>query len=249
MTDRILEIGRRGLDTTDQNVKAMMNNIVNAQTPGFKKSQVQVNSFPVMLQKAQNKSAGAQAMVPEVKSVQQDKTHGALLRTGSPTDLAVVGEGYFALEGASGELYTRDGRFTLDENGVLKSVSGRNSVLGQGGSIAVVPGSSIEIMQNGDIMSDGAKIDTMKIVVFEDPSKLESVNNVVFKIPENGSLIYSVNENPRVLQGYIEASNVNIMDEMMQMIFLQRVYGFDAKIIQTRDASLTRSLEMGRPAQ
>lgn len=250
MTDQILEIGKRGLETTDEKVKAMMNNIVNAQTPGFRRSELQINSFPAVLEKAKNKAGNQSSpMVPNVASVYQNKTHGALLRTGSPTDLAVAGDGYFVLQGPMGELFTRDGRFTLDENGVLISVSGKHPVMGQGGSIAIIPGDPIEITQDGDVKSDGVKVDTVKIVKFEDQNKLESVNNVLFKMPQDTDVPYTVDENPRVLQGYTEASNVNIMDEMMQLIYLQRIYGFDAKIVQTRDASLTRSLEMGRPAQ
>ncbi|MEK7376976.1 MAG: flagellar hook basal-body protein [Candidatus Margulisiibacteriota bacterium] len=250
MADRILEIGRRGLETTDEKVKAMMNNIVNAQTPGFRKTDLQITSFPAALEKAKNKVEGEpSAMLPKVAGVYQDKTHGALLRTGSATDLAVAGDGYFVLQGSAGELFTRDGRFTLDENGVLTSVAGKNPVMGQGGPIAVIPGSRVDITQDGDVKSDGVAIDRIRIVKFEDQSKLESINNVMFKLPENGGAHYTVDENPRVLQGYTEASNVNIMDEMMQMIYLQRIYGMDAKIVQTRDASLSRSLEMGRPSQ
>ena len=250
MADNILEIGRRGLETTDEKVKAMTNNIVNAQTPGFRRSELQINSFPVELEKAKSKAGSKpSAIAPNISAVYQDKTHGALLRTGSPTDLAVTGDGYFVLEGPTGELFTRDGRFMLDENGVLVSVSGKHPVMGQGGSIAVIPGDPLEITQDGDVKSDNVTVDTVKVVVFEDQSKLESVNSVLFKMPDNTSVPYTVDQNPRVLQGYTEASNVNIMEEMMQMVYLQRIYGMDAKIVQTRDASLTRSLEMGRAAQ
>ena len=250
MTDQILEIGKQGLETTDEKVKAMMNNMVNAQTPGFRRSELQINSFPSVLEKASNKAANQpSAMVPNVATVYQDNTHGALMHTGSPTDLAVTGDGYFVLDGPDGELFTRDGRFSLDENGVLMSVSGKHPVMGQGGTIAVIPGSSLEITQDGDVKSDGVVVDTIKVVKFDDQTKLESVNNVLFKIPQNATVAYSVDENPRVLQGYTESSNVNIMDETMQMIFLQRIYAMDAKVVSTRDASLTNALSMGRPAQ
>jgi flagellar basal-body rod protein FlgG len=250
LTDRIFEIGKRGLETTDENVKAMMNNIVNAQTPGFRRSEVEVNSFPAALENATNKAAGQpSSMVPSVASVYQDKTHGALARTGSPTDVAISGDGYFVLEGPAGDLYTRDGRFMLDENGVLISVSGKHPVMGQGGTISIIPGDPFEITQDGDIKTNGVTVDTIKIVNFEDQSKLESVNSVLFKIPLNADVPYRVDENPRVLQGYTESSNVNIMDETMKMVFLQRINAMDAKVVQTRDASLSRALEMGRPAQ
>ena len=247
MGDRILNIGQKGLETSDERFKAMVNNLVNAQTPAFRKSEVQLNSFPMELDKAKNKIDGA--MIPEVRGVYQSQVHGPLLKTGGSTDIALGSDGYFVLQGPSGEMFTRDGRFRTDDNGMVISVAGNYPLLGQGGPVQVDRGAKIDIMQNGDIKSDGTIVDTIRSVILDDTSKLESVNGSLFRIPANSNYIYTEDENPRMLQGYIEGSNVNVMDEMMEMVYLGRIFGVDTKLIQARDASLSRALEMGRPAQ
>ena len=113
----------------------------------------------------------------------------------------------------------------------------------------MIPGSKLEFSNNGKIIIDGVESDKIRLVVFDDPKKLESINGTQFRIPITGGILYREEENPRVLQGFIESSNVNTMDETMNMILLSRIYGINSKIIQTRDAGLTRALDIGRPIQ
>lgn len=252
MSDRILSIGQNALETADARVKAMMNNIVNAQTPGFKKTDIVSKSFPMMLDEAMN-SLGSRypsaSMAPKVTGAYKDQSHGPLFKTGSPTDAAIGGNGYFVVQGNEGEIYTRDGRFTLDQDGKLITVSGSHPVLGKSGPIMVIPGSTINIAQNGGIIVDDVEIDRLRVALFDDPKKLESLNDSFYRMPEGETQPYLDDDNPRVIQGYIESSNVNIMEEMMEMIYLSRVNGMNTKMIQTRDGSLARAMEMGKPAQ
>ncbi len=252
MTDSIIDISRGALNVSDARVKVMMNNIVNSQTPGFKKTDFTVKSFPLLLQDATARledQSAISSMVPQVDKVYQSQEHGAYFKTGNSTDIAIGGDGYFVLEGKDGELYTRDGRCKLDGDGRLVSVSGGYPVLGQGGPIVVIPGSKLEISQSGDVIVDDIKVDKMRLVVFDDPGKLESVNNILFKVPPQSDVAYKEEANPRLIQGFVEASNVSIMDEYVNMVSLNRIFDADTKIVETRDQALAKAITMGQPAQ
>lgn len=237
-----MRIGQSGLETTDEKVKSLMNKMVNAETPGFKGSEVVVRSFPLELQAAEKK---LQSEEPRVEGTFYNHIKGSLMRTGGKTDLALGSDGFFVVLGQWGEGYTRDGRFTLDSEGKLISTVGKFPLLGQNGPIIIPPGTSIEISQNGEVRAGDNLIDRIRVVNFDSLQDLESVNGSIFKNPE-GRLNPIEVESPRIVQGYIEASNVNVIDQMMELIYLNRIYNIDTKIVQTRDANLSRALEMGK---
>ena len=172
---------------------------------------------------------------------------GTLLRTGNKTDLAIGGEGFFVIDTPWGNCYTRDGRFALDRDGNLVTVAGNYPVLGISGRIAVTPGSNAEFTGEGKVLIDGAVINTLKIVKFNDLSSLEAVSGSVFRAKAQAE--FETVQSPRVISGYVEASNVNIIEEMMNLIYLSRVYSIDSKIVSNRDAMLSKAMEIGKPAQ
>lgn len=252
MSDKILSIGQSALEASEARVKAMMDNIVNAQTPGYRKTDVSVKSFPFMLEqqtRALESRTNTASMYPKVSGVFQDPSRGPIFKTGSNTDAAIGGDGYFVVQGQEGEIFTRDGRFTLDQDGKLITISGKYPVLGKSGPIMIIPGSRLEISQNGSVIVDDVEMDRLRIAVFDEPKKLESINNIFYRVPQDRDLVYKDDDNPRVVQGYIEASNVSIMDEMMEMIYLSRINGMNTKVVQARDASLAKAIELGKPAQ
>ena len=244
MVDKILEVGGAGIEGADAKVKALMNRMVNSETPAFKKSNVIVKSFPTYLDEAQKMSS---TQVPQVVGVQYDQTPGTLLRTGNKTDLAIGGDGFFVLQTPQGERYTRDGRFTLDQDGKLVSVVGNYPVLGISGQMTVNAGDDVEFTGDGKMRVNGEEMNTIKVVKFADPSKLSAVSGSVFK--SDNSAKEEVILSPRIVSGYVEASNVNIIEEMMNLIYLSRLYGLDSKIVSNRDSMMTKAMDIGRPAQ
>jgi len=245
MTDRILDIGGAGLESTDAKVRKLMDNMVNSEVPGYKKSDVVITSFPAALESAQKKIAPSK---PVVDGSFYSTMQGALVKTNKSLDLALGSEGYFVVSGAWGEGYTRDGRFHVDKDGRLLSVAGNFPVMGQSGAIMVNPGSLVEFTQDGDLQVDGEIVDRIRVVKPENQEGLEAVNGAFFK-KMNESVVLLEEDNPRVIQGYVEASNVNIIDQMMDMIYLERTYNVNAKIVSNRDQSLARAIELGKTSQ
>jgi flagellar basal-body rod protein FlgG len=242
--DRILEVGGAGIEGMDEKVKALMNNMVNAETPGYRKSDVVIKSFPTYLDAAQTKSS---TQVPRIDGTYYNHSPGTLLRTGNKTDIAIGGNGFFVVDTPNGEGYTRDGRFTFDKDGTLVTVAGNYPVQGMGGQITVTPGSQVEFSSEGQILVDGMVVNNIKVVQCENPDSLEPISGTTFKAKTETRMI--VTEAPKVISGYIEASNVNIIEEMMNMIYMSRIYSVNAKVISTRDAMLSRAMEIGKPAQ
>jgi len=244
VADKILEVGGAGIEGMDAKVKAMMNNMVNSETPAYRKSDVVIKSFPTYLDEATQRSS---TQIPVIEKTFYDQTPGTLIRTGNQTDVAIGGDGFFVVQTPSGMGYTRDGRFALDQDGNLVTVAGNYQVLGLEGPITVVPGSNIEFSGDGKIMVKNEKIGTIRVANFGDKSELEPLSGSVFTAKSEASL--TMNQNPRVVSGYVEASNVNIIDEMVNMMYLSRIYNIDAKIVSNREAMLSRAMDIGKPAQ
>ena len=252
MGDRILDISSRALEASDSGVRSMVNNIVNAQTPGYKKTGVVVHSFSSHLEKASNaleSRVSEGAVYPKISGEYRSPVQGPLYKTGAKLDVAIGGNSFFVVQGPEGEVYTRDGRFHLDENGSLVTTSGGYQVMGIGGPIMVIPGSKVEIKNDGTILVDSVQSDKLRLVLFDKPENLDSFNGTFFRFPETGGVSITEEQNPRVLQGFLESSNVNIMEEMMNMIYLERTFATVSKLVLTRDTTMSRALEMGRPAQ
>lgn len=245
MADRILQIGEAGLEATDQRVRKLIDNMVGAQVPGYRKSEAVVRGFPAELEAASQKLT---PVIPQVEGSFYSETQGALIKTGGQLDLALASKGYFVVAGSWGEGYTRDGRFRLDKDGRLLTVAGNLPVMGLGGPIVLTPGSAVTFSDEGEILVDGVKVDRLRVVDPGEKQGLEFVTGSLFRKKDDRTSLVEM-EFPRVIQGYVEASNVNIVDQMMEMIMLEQLYSLNSKIISTRDANLNRALELGRPTQ
>lgn len=245
MTDRIFNIGEAGIEAADERVKSMMSNIVNAQTPGFKRTDVIQRGFPLELEAANRR---LETMKPKVESPYYDFKGGALVRTGSPTDIAIGGDGFFVIMAPWGDGYTRDGRFMMDREGKIVSVSGGYPLVGERGPIVLPPGSNPEISNAGEIKVNDVVVDRIKVVNVPDAKAFESVSGSVFRISDPTIKIDDL-PTPTLIQGYVESSNVSSVDEMMNMVIISRLYGINVKLVQARDGNLSRAVEMGRPTQ
>ena len=245
MTDRIFEIGGAGLESTDQRVRKLMDNVVNSEVPGYQKSEAVITGFPLELDRANQKIT---AVKPQAEGTFYSNIQGGLVKTNGKLDLALASDGYFVIAGPWGEGFTRDGRFRLDKDGKVLTVAGSFPVLGQAGPLVVAPGANVEFSQSGEMKVDGTLVDRIRVVKPEQKDAFDSLNGSIFRKSDNYSAVQEV-DSPRVIQGYVETSNVNVVDQMMEMIYLERIYSLDTKIVSTRDSNLAKALTLSQPSQ
>lgn len=250
MKDRVLRIAESDLEAADERVKSLMNDMVNARTPGYQKSEVVTRAFPLELNAAIDRlnARSSGPMEPKIEGTFYSRIKGSLVKTGGKLDCALGGDGYFTLYGPSGELYTRDGRFVLDSNGNLVSAAGSYQVMGQGGPIVLTTAEDIMIDAEGKIWVDGEEAARLQIVKIANPENLKALTGSFYQASAEGLQI-SDDDNPRLVQGYVETSNVSVIDQMMELMYLSKKYSIATKVVQARDEGLASAMELGRPTQ
>lgn len=237
----------------------LANNLANADTVGFKKEGSTAQSYSeVMAVKIKDlsehpntpKRIGNMSLGVKIGETYTDFSQGSLRETGNTYDLAIGGEGFFNIEftnkaGETSTKYTRDGSFTLTNDGYLVTDDG-DYVLGDGGRIQISPTAvDTKIMQNGAIYQDDVKVAQIKITAFENNDYLTHYGETMWDAVEGAT----EKENPefKVYQGYTEQSNISVVTEMVNMISIQRHYEANQKIITTMDDSLDKSVnQIGR---
>jgi flagellar basal-body rod protein FlgG len=164
---------------------------------------------------------------------------GVLKQTMNPLDLAIVGEGFFKVETPQGIRYTRDGAFVIDNQDRLTTSTGF-LVLGEDGQPITVKGNTVLFATDGTVLVDGKKAGKVQIVQFEEPfMDLKKIGDNLFAEHEGGKPEIKV-ETPQVLAGYLESSNVNPVQEMVDMITALRAYETSQRMITSQDATVDR---------
>jgi flagellar basal-body rod protein FlgG len=211
-------------------------NIANASTPGYKKQRI---SFKDYLIPAENRITPSEdgRILTETSKITTDFSSGTLISTGNPMDMAINGEGFFVLEG---NRYTRNGNFKISSDGYLATQDGIK-VLGEGGPIAV-QGGKIDISTDGEVFVDDISVGVIRIVDFDNKEKLKKQDGGVFVSEEPGR-----EANAEIIQGYLEASNVEVIREMVQMITSLREFEAYQKMIHAFDEATAKTVnEMGK---
>jgi flagellar basal-body rod protein FlgF len=156
---------------------------------------------------------------------------GEYQETGNPLEMAIKGDGFFALQGPSGPVYTRNGSFELSAGGQLQSKSGL-VVNGTGGPITIPPGTArISVGSDGSVSADGAQVGQIGVTTFQDPSRLVRVGPTLFDAPAGSGPQPS--EAAQVLQGYREGANVAVIQEMVNLIAGSRYYEAASKALKS----------------
>lgn len=221
--NKLLDLAAFGARETSLAQAVNSHNLANANTPGFRKD-LAVYAGPRV-------TSGLKTEV--------DLSVGQVQTTGNPLDVAINGEGYFAIEDAQGQIaYSRRGDFRVDQTGTLTDGAG-NRVLGQGGPINIPPYSEISIGGDGviSILPIGAdanglaEIGRLQLVKAEPgqelrktPDGLLRANDVLFESPE-----------VKVVSGALEGSNVNVIDSLVTMIDLARRFETQVKLMQSAE--------------
>lgn len=250
----------RGLYTSGWSMMAnnkkmdvIANNLANASTAGFKKDGVIFESFPDVLTRRLNDTRsvsnpdgilGNMQLSHDVGTVYTDFINGGLIKTDSKMDVAISGSrnAFFAVllpdeQGDAIEMYTRDGSFSVDNNGVLVTkegfpVSGVNGVI-------VLKNEDFSINDDGTIVQDGQIVGKLRIKQFQSADVLRKYGMNLYFAPEDAQ------EEPFtgvIRQGFLEQSNVDVVREMVDMISVMRAYEANQKMIQTQDAMLDKAV-------
>ena len=215
-----------GLFRQERRYELISNNLSNAMTPGFKKD---VSIFHEIFSEALHPSLSTLSMDSEFSQTLLQQ--GVIQRSGNPLDLAIEGEGFFRVKTPEGVRYTRNGNFRLTKEGVLVESNGF-PVLSRNGEINL-RGNQIAVEEDGSIKVDGADREKLALITFADLKELKKEGKTLFKL--EGEQEEKEAEGARVLQGALEGSNVNAMEEMVQMIDSLRTFEACYKIVQVQD--------------
>lgn len=214
-------------------------NLANSVTNGYKKSEVFLRTL-IDAQYALDHALGGQwSNRPE--EVWTDHTQGSFEPTGNPLDVALNGRGFFRVQDAAGiEYYTRDGRFQVDPNGYLINHQGMY-VLNERSLPINIDGNVIRIAPDGAIFVDDAEEDRFGLadVANADYQALQRLGSGLFQRPAAVNPVPAAVETT-FMQGYLEDSNVEPLETMVDMIQLFREYELGQRSIQMQDQSLQR---------
>ena len=170
-------------------------------------------------------------IVGPATSLHTDFSTGILENTDGKLDVALSGPGFFEVKGPGGPLYTRNGVFQLNGQGQIVTPDGLN-VQGTGGGPITIPftNGNIEILQDGTVVSEGAEIDQLKVVDFQNSNELQRVGSTYFQANPQMATIPATAE---VRQGYRELGNTTIVGEMVQMISGVRMFEAAQRALRT----------------
>lgn len=241
-----------GMTTQFKKMDVISNNLANVDNAGYKKDIVVSQSFPEELSKRindqkkgfpNNQNIGRMSLGVYIDEVYTNYTQGSLTQTNDSFNVALQGKGFFAVQDEDGiEKYTRDGSFILNSDGTLMTKEG-NQVLGENGVINLEQG-DVRIDEEGNIFLNNEFIDRLRILDFNNPETLRKVgDNLLERVDQTETTDFQ----GKVVQGYLETSNVNVVQEMVDMITATRTYEANQKAIQTHDETLGKAVnEVGR---
>ena len=248
-----------GMVNEQKRMDIMTNNLANASTVGYKKEGSTSQAFDdVLALKIKDASMGDERIVqplayntPGVKIGENytDFTQGSFRITENTYDLALAGDGFFAIEltnkaGETSTMYTRAGQFTLTNEGYLVNENGDYVLDVNNSRIQVDPLLDARIDDDGIIWQNEAQTAQIQVADFEDYNYLEKYGETYFRPVEGAALTQA---DAAVKSGWLEMSNVQIVSEMVNMISITRAYETNQKIIQTYDSSLEIAVtQLGR---
>lgn len=238
-----------GMITNMQRMDVVSNNIANVNTTGYKRDHVVSHEFSdIMMSRLNDPGLRMFRHMPIghvnpgvfIDDVFTSFTQGGLQQTGNPLDLALSGQGFFVVNLNGEELFTRDGAFTM-LNGMLLTHEGAR-LQGQNGDINL-PEGYIVINEDGRIYVNGEYVDTLRVANFtrDGLHSLRKMQDNFFRVSEH-TAGEDIAFGGTILQGFLESSNVNIVEEMVQMITISRSYETNARMITLQDGTLQRAV-------
>ena len=258
---RALYSSAAGMESQQLNLDVISNNLANVNTTGFKKSKIEFQDLLYQTTRPAGADQGSGNTLPTglqighgSRPVATSKvfTNGELTQTGERLDVAIQGDGFFEVQLPDGSrAYTRDGALKTGSDGRVTTSDG---LVIQGGFQPIPAGTtSVSISPTGDVTtagSNGSQSFKVQLVRFANPAGLESVGRNLYKETNasGAAELGNAGENGfgELAQGYLEMSNVKIVEEMVNMIVAQRAYEINSKAVQSADEMMQLSNNLKR---
>lgn len=249
-----------GMEAQQLNLNTIANNLANVNTPGFKRSKIEFQDLLYQKPRTAGADSGGGNLVPtgievgngsRVASTAKVFTQGQLTSTGEKLDLAIQGDGFFEIQRPDGTFgYTRDGTFKLNAQGQVVTSDGFPVL---SGFQQIPAGAAVSVSEDGQVTvtsATGTQNFRLTLTRFANPAGLRSLGGNLYEetaasgTPETGKP--GEQGFGRTIQGYVEASNVNIVEEMVSLIVAQRAYEISSKSVQASDEMLQNAANMKR---
>jgi len=250
---RALYSAASGMSAQQTNLENIANNLANANTTGFKTRRTQFQDLLYQTMTQPGTAASQQAAVPSglqlglgTRAAANEIifTQGDFQATNNPLDLVIQGKGFFQILLPSGSIaYTRSGSFQMSRDGALVTANGeflqpQITVPANAQSITIAQDGTVSFTQPGQTAAQ--QLGQIQLVNFQNPAGLNSIGqNLYLATDASGDPIIGAPGGPEglgsLLQGYVEQSNVSVVDEFVNMIVTQRAYEANSKVVKTAD--------------
>ena len=258
---RSLWIAKTGLDAQQTQLDITSNNLANVSTNGFKRARGVFEDLLYQTLRQPGASSSATTQVPSglqigtgVRPVATERifTQGNLTQTGNSLDIAIQGEGFFQIQMPDGTLaYTRDGAFQKDSQGQIVIANGYPlspaiTIPSNAQSISIGTDGVVTVLQSGS--STPVQVGQVQLASFVNSGGLQSMGqNLFLETASSGTATPNTpgtNGVGLLNQGYVETSNVNAVEELVNLITTQRAYELNSRAIQTSDQMLARLTQL-----
>jgi flagellar basal-body rod protein FlgG len=258
---RSLWIAKTGLDAQQTQMDVIANNLANVSTNGFKGSRAVFEDLLYQTLRQPGAQSSQQTQIPSglqigtgVRPVATERlmTQGNLSQTGNQLDVAISGAGFFQVLMPDGTTaYTRDGSFQTDSQGQLVNSSGfpiqpNITIPANSLSVTIAQDGTVSVTQPG--VTAPVQIGNLQLATFINPAGLQSMGSNLYQETASsgtpGTTAPGTNGSGLLNQNYVETSNVNVVEEMVNMIQTQRAYEINSKAITTSDQMLQKLTQM-----
>jgi len=221
--------------------EVLAHNVANADTPGFRAMRPVFAEFVSRETGTDAPAGGRSVAFVQDRATWREMEPGQMQSTGNPLDVAINGEGFFAVETRRGERFTRAGRFTIGDGGRIVDMEGNPVLSDQQQPIAVSPNDTrITIQGDGTIRSENGTLGRLRVVNFADPQSLRAEGDRNF---DAGGEQPQPIERPTVVQGALEGSNVRPILEMTRLTAELREFQYAAQFAEREGERLSTAVE------
>ena len=261
---RAMYTAASGMSAQQLNLDTIANNLANSSTTGFRGSRLQFQDLMYQSVIAPGSAATAQTTVPDglqiglgtrVVSTEMLQTQGDAVNTGNPLDVMIQGQGFFQVQMPTGEIaYTRDGSFHLDQNRTLVTADGNQlqptiTIPADALTINIGSDGTVSVTEPGQ--TQASQVGTIQLANFPNPGGLTALGGNLFTpTTSSGQAVVGTPGGAdglgTIQQGMLEQSNVDVVDQFIQMILTQRSYESNSRVVQAADEMLQNLNNMNR---